>query len=386
MFGSTALLAAVLAGLALSSIYFIIILQFQNGTMRILDIYTTHNPAILPPGPAGESIALRHIYTNIWPLDALINRLTPFFWTLVTGVLPELSLFGVYMAGQLVASETLLLLEGARRGNKGRVVSYSTLWGLAWQNLPWGFVQPVYNLVHVLGARYSEDPTPMTITGTTDAIGSIPGAVVVGYILPSVIMCIPSPQYLSHDTHQALVFAWQLFPLWIWAAHTFITQLTPRSTWSNPIKALRNTYTFALLVACLSHLSIVALVLALIYGPADVQKHLRDTLPPSFLPSNPALVFTLFKPFGKAQVSELAVGVLSLLQYDTVFAGFSALLWATHLLCSRRKNNDVLNVVLGGGILILLFGPCGAALATVWKRDEEVFAEAARARKGKKDY
>lgn len=388
MSSSKAIAATTFSLLALSSIYFIIVLQFQNGTMLILDSFASQIPQVLPPGPAGALIPLRQVYTKVWPFDMQVNRVTPFFWPLVTGVLPELSLFGVYMAGQLVASEALLMIEGERRGNSGKVISYSTVWGLMWQNLPWGLVQPIYNFVHVLSAS-SSGLTPTSITGHTNAVSNIPVAIAIGYMLPSVMMCVPSPQYITHDTHQAFVFAWQLFPLWIGLAHAFFTKISPNSARNDPIKALRSTYVFALLIACLSHLSIVGLVLALLYGPSSVQSHLREVLPPSFLPSNPALVFTPFSPhfppFVKAQVSELSIGVLSLLQYDTIFAGFSALLWATNLLHSRRSESNVLNAAFVAGLLTLIFGPCGAALATMWKRDEEIFAEARRVGRTKKD-
>ncbi|PPQ94304.1 hypothetical protein CVT25_004961 [Psilocybe cyanescens] len=381
MSSSKTLTLIILSLLALSSIYFIIVLQFQNGTMLILDSLTSETPQVLPPGPADSLIPLRQVYTKVWPLDMQVNRMTPFFWPLVSGILPELSLFGVYMAGQLVASETLIIVEGERRGNNGRVISYSTVWGLTWQNLPWGLVQPVYSFVHLLTAS-SSTPTITSVTGYTNAISSIPLAITTGYILPSVLMCIPSPQYISHQTHQALVFTWQLFPLWIGLAHAFFIKVSSTNAKNDPIKSLRNTYIFALLIACLSHLSIAGAVLALLYAPAPVQSYLQDILPPSFLPSNPALVFTPFPPhippFSKEQVSELSVGVLSLLQYDTIFAGFSSLLWASHLLHSCRRHHNVQSPTLGAVLLTLLFGPCGAALATMWKRDEEVFATAVR--------
>jgi len=372
---------------AASSIYFIIVLQFLNGTMSLLDAYAATSPQYLPPTPAGKSILLRLKYTSFAPLDLMINRLTPFFWPLVTGALPELTLFGVYMGGQLVASEVLVVLEGERQGNQGRVVSYSTIWGLVWQNLPWGFIQPIYNAVHVITCT-ADSPTTVSVTGDAKGISTIPLAITIGYILPSVLMCLPSPDVVSHEAHQAFLFAWQLFPLWIGLTHLLLKAILPSSSYTSSrsqktsISSLRKTYIFGLFLAASSHLITVSLALALIYAPSDVKSQLAFLIPSSFLPTTPSLIFTPFPPFTSPQaiVSEVSIGIMSLLQYDTIFAGFSSLLWASYL-ASRvstksREQSTVLGRFTRATVYTLLFGPCGAALAVMWKRDEDVFASA----------
>lgn len=60
---------------------------------------------------------LRTVYSHIRPLDATLTSLIPFFWQVVTGETPELSLFGIYMGGQLLSCLALVLIEGERKGN-----------------------------------------------------------------------------------------------------------------------------------------------------------------------------------------------------------------------------------------------------------------------------
>ncbi|KAF9558635.1 hypothetical protein CPC08DRAFT_551727 [Agrocybe pediades] len=367
--------------LAASSIYFIIVLQFLNGTMDILDSYAGGSPQYLPPTPAGNAVPLRLKYTSIVPLDLLINRLTPFFWPLITGAMPELTLFGIYMAGQVVASEVLVVVEGERSGNRGRAISYSTLWGLTWQNLPWGLIQPIYNTVHLVTGT-AMTPTTASVSGNVKAISTIPWAITIGYIVPSLFMCLPSPQLISHETHQAFLFLWQLFPLWIGISHLVLKALVGTSAGSQrrSLSALRGTYTFGLFIATATHLSILSYVLVLTFGPSNVKGLLTLLIPPSFLPTTPSLVFTHFPPFTspQAKVSRVEIGIMSLLQYDTIFAGFSSLLWASYL-----ASRNFWSGFVRAAVYTILFGPCGAALAVMWKRDEDVFA--AQAKDSKKE-
>ncbi|KAF4612950.1 hypothetical protein D9613_010905 [Agrocybe pediades] len=357
--------------LAVSSVYFILVLQFLNGTMDILESYAGH----LPPTPAGDAVPLRLKFTST-PLDGLVSRLTPFYWPLITGAMPELNLVGIYMGAQVVASEVLLLVDGERTGNRGRIFSYSTIWSLVWQNVPWGLVQPIYNAIHLITGP-AKPPSTVSVSGNVKAISTIPWAITIGYIVPSVLMSLPSPQLISHETHQAFLFIWQFFPLWVGLAHVVLKAFVGFSSDSQrtSLSALRRTYAFGLVVAGASHFSILFYVLALTFGPPNVKGIITSVIPPSFVPTNPSLVFSPFPPFTspQAKVSRVEVGIASLLQYDTIFAGFSSLLLASYL-ASRVSGTSSSGGFVRAVAYTLLFGPCGAALAVMWKKDEGVFA------------
>ena len=62
---------------------------------------------------------LRRDYTGFAPLDAFLCILVRFFHTSASGESPALSVFTIYFAGQVLATHTILVLEGAREGNVG---------------------------------------------------------------------------------------------------------------------------------------------------------------------------------------------------------------------------------------------------------------------------
>lgn len=89
------------------------ILHFRVGTFDLIESISQKAPHLLLGGPA----VLRTVYSRFEPLDAQLTSLIPFFWPVVTGAMPKLSLFGVYMGGQLLSCLALVVIEGERKGN-----------------------------------------------------------------------------------------------------------------------------------------------------------------------------------------------------------------------------------------------------------------------------
>lgn len=104
---------ALLGLITVASIPCIMILHFRVGTFDLMESISQKAPHLLLGGPA----VLRTVYSHFGPLDAQLTSLIRFFWPVVTGATPELSLFGVYMGGQLLSCLALILIEGERRGN-----------------------------------------------------------------------------------------------------------------------------------------------------------------------------------------------------------------------------------------------------------------------------
>jgi len=108
-------------------------------------------------------------------------------------------------------------------------------------------------------------------------VALIPPSTVLGYAAPSVLMCLPSPAALSHETRQAAVAARQLFPLAIG---------------------------LALAVAGASHL--------LVLGAVLLRSWLHALVPSAFDARDPLRVLVHVSSFSR---------VVGLLQCDAVFAG-----------------------------------------------------------------
>lgn len=76
-------------------------------------------PRVLP----GTDAPLERSYTGIGKLDYQLTVLALFFWELVDGSRPNASLLCFHFAGQITAGWGLLMMEGLRKGNRGRFVS-----------------------------------------------------------------------------------------------------------------------------------------------------------------------------------------------------------------------------------------------------------------------
>ena len=94
-------------------------LMASNGTLEMLDKIRGQTPPLVP----GTEAILKTKYTGIGPLDHLLTTLTITFYQAVDGSLPHVSLQSFHFGGQIFAIWGLLLLEGIRKGNQGKLIS-----------------------------------------------------------------------------------------------------------------------------------------------------------------------------------------------------------------------------------------------------------------------
>lgn len=384
---------ALLGLIAIASIPCIMILHFRVGTFDLIESISQKAPHLLLGGPT----VLRTVYSHFRPLDATLTGLVPFFWPVVTGAMPELSLFGVYMGGQLLSCLALVVIEGERKGNAwGAIGLYvflssllaetltwccsPTIWATSWVFIPFGFVQPVHNLIHVLFSslgRAKGHVDANAISANSKRIVLLPVSLTLGYIIPSFVICLPSPEVLSHHNRQGFLIAWQFFAIWTAVSQFILTRLVSDNTinWllgigESPQRkaatALRYTYNFVLVVTGLTHSLILDIVLCHAFIPSY--------FPATIDQLHPLLVFQPISPFSNEKLEAFERGILSLLQHDTYFAGASSLIWALYLYSCAKPGTTFAGLVGKATIFIVLFGPCGAALAVMKERDEAVFA------------
>ncbi|KFY86589.1 hypothetical protein V500_07520 [Pseudogymnoascus sp. VKM F-4518 (FW-2643)] len=353
--------------------------QGRVGTFDLIESISQKAPHLLLGGPA----VLRTVYSHFEPLDAQLTTLIPFFWPLVTGAMPELSLFGVYMGGQLLSCLALIVIEGERKGNARGPIGLPTIWATSWVFIPFGFVQPIHNLVHVFFSRLGRAGRQVdsnAISGNAKRIVLLPVSLTLGYIIPSFVICIPSPEVVSHHSRQGVLAAWQFFAIWTALWQFILTRLvsdnkidrllgTGESPQRKAATALRYTYNSVLVLTGLTH----SLILVVVLCYAFVQSYSPSTVDQL----HPLLVFQPISPFSNEKLDAFEPGILSLLQHDTYFAGASSLVWALYLYSCVKPDVTFAALVGKGTILTALFGPCGAALAVMKERDETVFANSA---------
>lgn len=66
-------------------------------------------------------------FTGVWAVDAVIGGLVSFFWPILDGKTPYLSLSNTAFGGQFVATYILAFIEEMRSGNNRRgILSYDS--------------------------------------------------------------------------------------------------------------------------------------------------------------------------------------------------------------------------------------------------------------------
>ncbi|MCJ1269966.1 hypothetical protein MMC22_009859 [Lobaria immixta] len=123
-------------------LYLTLILAVQNGTIGA--IQGIKNDGYLPR----TTKPLRRFYTGISPIDHQLSSLILFFWPIADAHLPTLTLFWVNFCGEMVIAWTLIMLEGMRKGYRGRLISNVVIIGLVMQNIAYAVVVPFMWAIH----------------------------------------------------------------------------------------------------------------------------------------------------------------------------------------------------------------------------------------------
>ena len=97
------------------------ILAGSNGTVAILEALAKQDVPLLP----GSNDPLLKAYTGVGPIDRQLTILVVFFSPVLDPRNGALMLYSIFGLGQFGAAWTIMMMEGMRRGNKGKIVSLS---------------------------------------------------------------------------------------------------------------------------------------------------------------------------------------------------------------------------------------------------------------------
>ncbi|KAL8861302.1 MAG: hypothetical protein Q9178_002174 [Gyalolechia marmorata] len=276
---------------------------------------------------------VKHTYTGIPPIDALIRRLNVFLWPAIDGTWPGLCLVAWEFSGMFSATWMVAGLEGLRA--------------------------PAFTL---------------------------------SYLIPTVLAALPSPQYTSWSLHQNIMAFWELYPVpfkilqIVFARYIFDSLASTPTTTSKAsslseqksmnLRYLRRTYIFAFAVSAFTHLTTLTLALSPVLFPSLFLSTSRTSLSPSniFIPTS---------PFYNTPVKNLGEGLWYFLVWNMTISNIAPLVWG--MLMARNAEGRVKGKDSGEGWgsmmgkvvgITLLAGP-GAG--TVWcasHRDELILGDA----------
>lgn len=280
--------------------------------------------------------------------------------------------------------------------------------GFVLQNISYAVTVPLWLTLHIITSpvskRFSESEANSVLLVLTLDLRILPISVILGFILPSVLMILPSPEVVSSPTHQIYIAIWQLFPLWTVAIHISLRIICqtvsatkiikdsnkgPAILTASYLNNVKYIYGFALGMCALTQAPVLLLTLL----PQTIFTHLSPILS-RFGKHSFRETFLPYIPSQSKQVSSLAEGVITFLQWDIYIGSTALLLWS--VLLSRNavtKRNVGTNTSLSKypelhlreeddkrelrgrwlakvAIWFLISGPIGVVALLLWERDE----------------
>jgi hypothetical protein len=356
---------------------------YTNGLLKILA--DLHRPGASIPGPTFAP--MRQRYTGIKIFDAQLTTLVGFFFTAVDGNRADVSLIGLDFGAQVVAAWMLITIEGLRFGNRGKwYITATTFLGVLLQNIGFGCIAPIWMAIHLATSPTVLNPDVDELVVSPLQLAVAPISILIAYGVPSIMMCLPAPAKISFDAKQGWTGAQQLWPIWIAIAQVILTTvvaifnpmvnvITEDARKTKTLTYLRYAYAFALVASTAGHLTSWGLSLLTYAFPGlFAQKYESIMLPWD--------VFWPVWPFGPRQADTLADGALWFLQWDLITSTAAVLLWTFTLRVGVEGRQTQLWQWIAGltlsAIISVFVGPVGAAVLSLWARDEIVFGRWAK--------
>ncbi|KAM0347702.1 hypothetical protein ACHAPU_004717 [Fusarium lateritium] len=353
----------------------------RNGYMDMLNSITSDPlPRFLPDT---NRLILKR-YVGVSALDDFF-AFSNVIWANVTdGSRPELSLFTFCFGAQLIAFFVVFVIEGQRAVGWSPLVLNGIVWTLAVQSIGFGFIAPLYFLVHLIWTARATFTEGVHLRDYLSLHTIVP-SFLVGYIAPCILMAYP---FSDHNARQWANAVWSLAPIYIFALQAVFTVLLKRlSVGQDAYKpkvvldkaALSHAYGFAWNIAVIGQMTTYAVLIA-------------ANIAPGLLPDGLANSFTLKKlfvpdaaPHSYEPMSSAAAAMHNFLIYDFATGSIASLIWGLHQLLEvrpeLRSGEERTNFVRGVLTSVLLSGPGGALAALMQHRDESVLSAEAKAQK-----
>ncbi|KUJ12875.1 uncharacterized protein LY89DRAFT_687812 [Mollisia scopiformis] len=396
--------------LSLLGLYGTWALGFSNGLFSSI-ISLLEDPEASLPGT--DELLLRS-YTGLGWVDNQLAVLVTFFAPVLdAGTGREaLLLFSLYGLGQFGGVWTLMVMESLRVGNRGLAVSFIGTIGLIFQNISYTITTPLWLMLHLLTSPVSK-PFPGTHANGVLLIQPwdlriLPFSITISYLLPSILMGLPSPAFFSTQTHQRWIALWQAFPLWTVLTHYLLRTTiqwisnriykvdpkarTPAPQGASYLNNAKWVYQFVIGLCMATHLLVLLITT------------LPSWLFPSFSPLLTRLgketlssVYVPYFPSLSHELSSFAEGVHTFLIWDLYIGSTAFVLWAVLLYRNATTEKTIVDptnslpvyrelltgekpkknggnkatrkLVLKIAGWCLASGPIGALAVLLWERD-----------------
>ncbi|KAH7159089.1 hypothetical protein DER46DRAFT_611138 [Fusarium sp. MPI-SDFR-AT-0072] len=359
-----------------------LILQLdRNGYTSMLKSIT-HDP--LPRFLPDTNRLLLKQYTGIGPVDDFF-AFSNVIWANVTdGSRPELSLFTFCFGAQLIAVFVVFLIEAQRALAWSPVVLNGVFWGFAVQSLGFGFVAPLYFVIHLIFTARSSRSETVHLRDYL-CLHTVVPSFLLGYIVPCIFMAYP---FSNFNVRQWANAVWSIAPVYIFTLQEAFTLVLKRlSVGQDAHKpkavldkiALSHAYSFAWNVAVIGQMTTYAVLITASLLPNIFPSGIAESLSMNrvFIPDA--------APHSYKPMSSAAAAMHNFVIYDFGTGSVAALVWALQQLLEvkpeLRVGEERTNLVRGVVTSVLLSGPGGAVVALMQHRDESVLSAEGKAEK-----
>ncbi|KAK2877275.1 hypothetical protein FQN49_001280 [Arthroderma sp. PD_2] len=353
------------------------VFSFRNGFVTLVqDLISSKS---LP----GTDQKLRTEMTGSEILDRILPGLLVFFWPVVDGSAPGLSLQALNFTGSVTAIWILVELECSRKVNRMGILKFPVIFGLLAQMATFGVIMPLFFAIHLVTSLAVLRPTAKNTSIPIHELWCLPLSMALGFLLPTLAMSLPESLTEPLFSKQAAIAFWQPWPLWMYFIHVSLSKAASLFAACGTVDtatqrrrtrtALRYVYSFAFASAAVPHLLTWSISLSACLFPMLFESVVRPALEP-----RNAFFNTL--PWSSASPSSVGEGSLWFLQWDQLTGTVAALAWAIRMYigvhAARKLRVCGLGLAVKTGLICLVSGYAGAAVELLWERDELVWESA----------
>lgn len=250
--------------------------------------------------------------------------------------------------------------------------------GILVQNMTYTVSVPLYLILHVFTSPVSSSLTDLENILPVDVrdIALLPPSNIICFILPAILMYLPSPGVVSYPTHYTWNAIWQIFPVTQSACHWVLKHLVrfppgPTSTTKAYLRSVSSVYSYVTVLCVASQLALlaVALVPASVVPPQWAPLFTEVNFSTAFIPYLPWKTPVLNTATALVEVEGRAELARLFLQWDIYCGGTAILAWAVYLHRIMWPHKGVLELAAKALTWSVLGGPITAAAAILWERD-----------------
>ncbi|KAK0636990.1 hypothetical protein B0T17DRAFT_484014 [Bombardia bombarda] len=372
---------------------------FKNGLFESLE-KTTGDPLsrhdlYVPGGPQ----PFKSSYTGIAAVDGLLAILVAFWGAIIDGDRTwNMDASYWYLMAQFCASWCLLSLEGLRKGSKGKAVSWTGTMGLIFQTITYILTVPTYLIIHLFTspvAKRGGEPVALAAAAAVDPADTVllPVCTTLAFIVPAVMMSLPSPEFLPASSHYIMIAFWNAFPLWqsllMWA----FKLISPSEKGAKSLTTVPSSvYKFVLTICIVSHLGVLAIAVVphtIVSDNSPYALALSAILKQvdfssAFIPAslwNPPTVDP--NSVDRIPADWLAPLAIHFFQWDIYSTHVAVVIWAGYLYSvATSVSSGGLGKMTGRVVFwFLVGGPVAVAACLLWERDAVVAVTARKVKK-----